>query len=576
MSVQNSVSYQAAVNDFGRLRRQAAMQLVLARLSGRPENLLNYEEVSSQLKVVDKVNRGAQEIPLAAIVGSVGRSQDYTRDFLPKKDSDMERWAGIKTAVADMRGILPIDVYQIGEVYFVIDGNHRVSVLRAMGSETITANVTEVLTKMPLDLEDDVDEIAAKSRYLRFLEETNLEQVCPGVDLSMTFSGQYDLLLNQIEDYQHDMAAEDASATFADALAGWCEDCYLPVVKMMRDNGMVANFPRRTEADLYMLVSEHRHELEEELGWDVDTVTAVADLSQLPKRPSVARLGERLLDAVLPIGLEDGPEPGHWRKTRPALRGFERLFADILVAVRGRPSDWPMLDLATQVARRERGQIHGLHIVRPEISMDNALKRRIHTVFNRQLANEGVRGDLVVDQGGVPETLIKWSTWNDLLVIGLKNPPEDRPRARLGSGVRRLVQRSPIPILFVPDGITSSFNRVLLAYDGSPKADEALFVTTYLAVRWKAAITVLTVETDYTASAALDRAKAYLQRHDIDGRYVLRKGDIGATVLETAVDYHTNLLIMGGFGFRPVMHAVMGSTVDKVLREFKKPILICR
>ena len=120
-------------------------------------------------------------------------------------------------------------------------------------------------------------------------------------------------------------------------------------------------------------------------------------------------------------------------------------------------------------------------------------------------------------------------------------------------------------------------DRAILAYDGSPKAHEALFVAAYMAKQWLTQLTVITVETKNTPGSALQRAKAYLEKQGImDANYLLAPRPIGDALLETAEKHASNLMIMGGFGFRPVKNLVLGSTVDQVLREFKKPILICR
>ena len=155
MSSKNPLNYHIAVQDFRQARKQAAVQQLLAHLTGKSAELLAYDDVRQQLRETGTIERGLQEIPLDAIVGSVGRYDDFTRDFMPKKDSDQERWARVKTAVLDMSGMAPIDVYQIGEAYFVRDGNHRVSVARRLGTGTISAHVTEVKTKVPLAVDDD-------------------------------------------------------------------------------------------------------------------------------------------------------------------------------------------------------------------------------------------------------------------------------------------------------------------------------------------------------------------------------------------------------------------------------------
>src|SRR5690606_24894490 len=97
----------------------------------------------------------------------------------------------------------------------------------------------------------------------------------------------------------------------------------------------------------------------------------------------------------------------------------------------------------------------------------------------------------------------------------LAHPPGPQPRERLGNRFSQLVQRCPRPILAVPSGAKIMMERALLSYDGSPKADEALFVATYLASRWPLALTVVTVETEYTSAEALDRARTYLTEHGI-------------------------------------------------------------
>ena len=144
------------------------------------------------------VERGLQEIPLDKIVGSVGRYQDFTRSFLPKKDSDEVRWATVRAAINDMKGMPPIEVYQIGEVYFVKDGNHRVSVARQLGTTTISAYVTEIETRVPLTADDNPDEVICKAGYADFLEKTNLDHHFPKADLLMTISGHYQVMLDQI------------------------------------------------------------------------------------------------------------------------------------------------------------------------------------------------------------------------------------------------------------------------------------------------------------------------------------------------------------------------------------------
>ena len=580
MTQLGDLRHEMAVRDFRRARREASLQQLLARVTGRSADLLAYNEVSAQLKVSGGEELGVREIPLDAIVGSVGRYQDFTRSFMPRSDQDAERWVRVKTAVNDMHGMPPIDVYKVGGAYFVIDGNHRVSVARQLGSDTITARVVEVNTRVPLSERADATEIICRARYLEFLERTDLDKLFPDHDLSMTFAGNYRALLGQIDHQRERLTAERGEpVTYHEAVADWYENVYMPIVRLIREQGVLRNFPERTEADMYILLSERREELEEALGWDVDVETAVSDLANLHAPSSlrqVAGLGERLLDVLRPEGFEDGPEPGQWRRERVSMRGYKSLFAQILVPVRGSSEDWHMLDLALDVARREKGRLLGLHVVENEDEKDSAAANNVKMVFDERCENAGVRGELVVATGGISRTIIERAVYADLVVVNLMNPPQARPFARLSSGFTLLIQRSPRPLLVVPGGRSSGMKRALVAYDGSPKAAEALFVATYLALRWGTKLTVVTVKTSFTPAEALTAAQAYLDEYGVEAEYILREKPIAEAVLDTAVAYNNDLLIMGGFGFRPVQHLVLGSTVDQMLHEFPYPMLICR
>ena len=535
-------------------------------------------EVVEKLKPTGMVERGLQEIPLDAIVGSVGRYEDFTRSFLPKRDSDAERWVRIRTAVNEMSGMRPIDVYQVGEAYFVKDGNHRVSVARQLGTPTISAHVTEVKTRVPLTVADDPSEVICKARYVEFLEQTNLDKLCPGADLQMTFCGQYRVLLDQIEARRRQLEqAESKPVPNTEAARRWYEEVYLPLAELIREQGLLRVFPERTETDLYVLLTEHLVALEEALGWEVEAETAATDLAdrQGQRRRMMARMRERLLETVVPGGLESGPEPGQWRRARLALRRSERLFADVLMGVRGALSDWQVLEMALAIAQRENGRVHGLHVVEHEGQVDGPLPRRVQRVFEQRCRLAGVPGELTVEAGGAAQTILKRAPWADLVVVNLDQPPRGRPLARLSSGVYQLIQRCPRPILTVP-GARFSLERALLAYDGSAKADEALFVATYMATRWQMALTVVTVETEYTTAAALAAAQAYLEQYGVTAEYVLRQRPIADALLAMAAASNTDILVMGGFGFRPLLHLVLGSTVDQMLQAFPRPILICR
>ncbi|MBL7063451.1 MAG: universal stress protein [Anaerolineae bacterium] len=580
MTGQSNLSLSSAVRDFRRARRQAATQEIMARLTGRSADLLSFEDVRRKLKARSSGSQRLKEIPLDAIVGSVGRYSDFTRSFLPRQDSDEGRWARVKTAVTSWGGLPPIEVYQIGQTYFVLDGNHRVSVARQVGATHIEAYVTEVRTKVPLSPDVQPDDLILKAEYADFLEHTRLDESRPEADLDVTVPGQYRVIEEHIQVHRYFMGLEQKrEIPYEEAVSHWYDEVYLPVVQVIRERGVLRDFPERTETDLYVWVSKHRAALERTLGWEIEPEAAATDLaarfSPRPRRV-VARVGERILDAVTPDEFEAGPAPGQWRREQLAARRDDRLFADILVPVSGEEVGWQAVEQALVVARREGGRLRGLHIVPSETQKDSEEAQAVQAEFNRRCEASGVQGNLAIVVGGVARQICERARWADLVVVNLAHPPAPQPVARLSSGFRTLIRRCARPVLAVP-GASSHLDRALLSYDGSPKANEALFVATYLAGRWDIPLVVVTVmERGRATLETLEHAQGYLETRGVQATFVKESGPVAEAILKTAQVHESNLIIMGGYGFSPVLEVVVGSAVDQVLRESRQPMLICR
>ena len=331
------------------------LQEIVARLRGKSAQLLSYEEVAQKLRLSSRAERGIQTIPIAAIVGSVGRYTDFTRTFLPRRSNDQQRWAGVKAALVDPSGagLPPIDVYKVGDVYFVLDGNHRVSIARQAGLTHIDARVIEVRSPVPLTPDVQPDDLIIKAEYVDFLEHTHLKDLRPQADLSVTAPGQYEKLKEHIAVHRY-YECEDQQCEVSEqaAVEDWYDNVYEPIVQTIRDRGVLRWFPNRTETDVYLWVTDHRDALEQELGWAVSPEAAVTDLAVKEN----ARAGT------------EEATPGNWRRARIIDRYAERLFKDILVPLNGADECWPALDQAIDIAGREGGlgsgaQVHGLHLV---------------------------------------------------------------------------------------------------------------------------------------------------------------------------------------------------------------------
>lgn len=569
-----------AIQDFRRARARAGLQQIAARLTGRSADLLAYDDVREKLKAKRVGERRLEEIPLDAIVGSVDRYHDFTRTFLPRQDSDEERWAGVREAMTSSRYVPPIEVYQIGQAYFVLNGNHRVSVARQLGNTRISAEVIEVHAKAPLSPDVEPGDLILKAEYSDFLEKTQLDDLRPGADLSVTVPGQYQALEEQIKEVQLNMDLERHTNTpHCEAVARWYDQIYMPVVRAIEHRNILRDFPGRTKTDLYVWISEHRARLEAELGWELEPEAVTADLaarfSQRPDRVA-ARVSERIIDAVTPEEVEAGPPAGHWRRERLGDRKVNRMFADILVALDGQEAGWAAVDHALFAAGNEQARVHGLHVVPSRDQINSALARSIRSEFDRRCEDVGVAGELTIVLGQVPREVCARARWTDLVILSVSYPPAPTPVARLGSGLSTIIRRCPTPVLAVPQP-KPRLQRALLAYDGSPKSKEALYIATYLATRWDIPLVVLTVlEAGRTTSDTLEEAQHYLEDQGAEAAYVKGYGPVARVVIRTARVRECDLIMMGGYGLEPVREIVLGSQVDEVLRESRQAVLICR
>lgn len=574
MSDGNVGAIAAAVQDFRRLRRRADIERLLAGATGSSADLLNFEEVRRQLRATVSSERQLREIPLDAIVGSVGRYQDFSRSFLPRNDSDSDRWARVMVATHNMAGLPPIEVYQIGEVYFVVDGNHRVSVARENGAKTIQAYVIPFRTRVPLTPDMQPRDLVLRAEQTEFLAQTALDESRPGARLELTEPGQYRVLREHIDVHRYHMELERGAPVELEAAAAHFYDTvYMPVVATIQERGLLRDFPTRTATDLYLWIAEHRAELERGLGWEISTERAAADLAERQVTPGKA--GEQMLELILPEGLTPSPPPGLWRQGRSAPREIW-LFDEIMVPISGEPAGWQALDQALALAQRERARLYGLHVVRDELQLASAASQALRQEFNARCAAAGVSGRLALEVGQVARTIRERSRWADLVVLQISYPPGPGPLDRLKSGLHTLIRTSVRPVLTVPLA-ARGVERVLLAYDGSPKAEEALVLATYLKARWGITLAVVTVSEGRSSSVegARIRAKAYLAEHGLTADFLSVSGRPGAAIIAAAEQTGSELLIMGGHGHGPVSDLLLGSAVEQVLRTRRLPTLIC-
>ena len=551
----NQYKFQMAIHDFQSARQKAAIQEVLARITGKSTQLLSYEEVAEKLKLRARMDRGVQHIPLDAIVGSVGRDTEFTRTFLPRRAVNQQRWANVKAAMEEGAGLPPIEVYKVGEVYFVMDGNHRVSIAKQEGSTSIEARVIEVRTNVPLTPDVQPDDLIIKAEYAEFLEATNIMDLRPNVDLSVTVPGQYEKLMKQLWAQEYLLEQDRKSnILFQEVVENWYDNIYILLAETIRDRGLLRWFPNRTITDLYIWISENRSALEEELGWEIRSDIAATDL-----------ILERSAQS----------ESGSWRKARTATRYTDHLFMDILVPLSGDAESWDALEQAIIIAEREGAKLHGLHVVdsKEKVQSPNALA--VQSQFDQKCVEANVNGKLIIESGEITRKICDRATMTDLIVLKIVHPPMGGI-STLRSPFRTILVNSSRPMLGVP-GKATQFKRALLAYDGSDRSKEALFVATYLAEIWKTELIVFTaLDGTRLKPDVQDYVRRYLDIHEVEADYIVTEKDSKAYLKRTVDERQADLVLMGGYGKSVIREVVIGSTLDYMLRESTVPTFICR
>jgi hypothetical protein len=255
----------AAGADYRRARRRAFMRGVVSWFRRSDNALLGFDEVRRGLHAQAQREGGYREVPLDNIVGSVGRYRDFDRAFLPRQARTRDRWESVDRAHLDGTDLPPIDLYKIGETYFVKDGNHRVSVARERGQKFIDAHVIEVAAPAPVDSVEDLLDFIRDEDALSFYETTRITDLRPDARIELSLPGQYEKLLEHIATHQWYLGIEgQREVPYREAVASWYDRIYLPTVEAVRATGALRDFPHRTEADLYLWVTEHHWYLHQE------------------------------------------------------------------------------------------------------------------------------------------------------------------------------------------------------------------------------------------------------------------------------------------------------------------------
>ncbi len=279
----NNIYRERARWAWSRARRKALWAQLQASLGHRKINLVNFSELSHRFNLGSSFYQGVQDIPLDKIIGSTGRYQDFVQAFLPTTESMSDRWQSIAAAYLNptSRGLPPIEVCQVGDCYFVKDGNHRVSVARHLKLPEIEAHVWEYLRPVAgLAPGVDIDTLILEAERRDFLEKTRLDELHPGHTIRLTAPGGYAVILGQIAYYQEILSLiDEVEMPYSQAVTAWHDMIYMTTVQLIEQAGVLRSFPNRTAADFFIWVIRHHQELEEHYSQPVMMEAAVKDIS---------------------------------------------------------------------------------------------------------------------------------------------------------------------------------------------------------------------------------------------------------------------------------------------------------
>jgi hypothetical protein len=273
-----------AKDDFDKAKKIVTLTKLLNFFSPDKLNLLSLKEVKKILKPKKEAYIGMKAVKISHIVGSEGRYQDFNKAFLPRHEYLRSRWENVDKAYLKDINLPSIKLYEIGGVFFVRDGNHRVSVAKAKGFEAIDAEVVKLDSEINLNpkmTKDDLKRSVILYEKKSFYKKTKLKNIINPYELDFTDTGRYDEVMLHIyvhkyyinQSRSHEIPLEEAAGS-------WYSNIFKPIIDFINEKKILYKFPGRTGADLYMWVVHHWDDLKKKYGNDYPIQEAVRDYSE--------------------------------------------------------------------------------------------------------------------------------------------------------------------------------------------------------------------------------------------------------------------------------------------------------
>lgn len=280
--------------DFNKARNKALFNEIQHFLNHDETKLISLSDLKKILKPKNEVYKGMQTIPINLIVGSEGRYNDFDNHFFPKNNFLKERWQNVDKAHLQDIILPPIQVYELGGLYFVRDGNHRVSVAKMQGIEFIDAEIISLQSEIKLKPGSTISEMKKQViNYEKrvFYTETNFGDLTDYWCLDFTSPGSYDLIYNHILIHKYYINEnQEKEIPEQEAIKSWFYNVYVPVIESIEKYNILKNFKGRTKSDLYVFVIQYWDELKKRFGNDYSLEDATLRFKKKYKKSIFKRI----------------------------------------------------------------------------------------------------------------------------------------------------------------------------------------------------------------------------------------------------------------------------------------------
>lgn len=267
MTDDNKELLERARADFSRARLKAFVNNIWSLIQGKSNQLLSYDEIKEKLRIGGPIYRGVQTVRIEQILGSLNRYHQFDRAFLPIQGETAERWQRVNLAFYTDISLPPVVLYKVGEIYFVVDGHHRVSVAREQGQIFIEAEVRECATKVNITPDLRLEDLDLLSQKANFIERTGIDRVRPEANIKLNIPDGFTRMLEHIAVHKYFMGIEQQrDISDEEGVADWYDNVYMPIINIIRQSDILEDFPEQTEGDLYLWVLDHQHYLVETNG----------------------------------------------------------------------------------------------------------------------------------------------------------------------------------------------------------------------------------------------------------------------------------------------------------------------